>query len=82
MLDEIQRGERFFGVGMILSKDLRSFGPASAMYLLWKAMPDDFTALAKMPSDDSWATNFSTDAVGPEICTIVNNSIFSMNMQC
>lgn len=60
---------------MIESNDLRSFGPASAMYLLWKAMPDDLTALAKIPSAVSWAMNFSTDADGPDICKYLEERI-------
>lgn len=67
MLELTQRGERFFGFGMMRSSDLRSFGPASAMYLLWNAIPDDLTALANVPSADNCSTNFVTEAVGPEI---------------
>lgn len=67
MLELIQRDVRFFGLGIILSNDFLSFGPASAMYLLWKAMPDDLTALAKIPSAVSVSMNLFTDADGPEI---------------
>lgn len=67
MLELTQREVRFFGFGMILSNDLRSFGPASAIYLLWKAIPDDLTALANVPSAVRVSTNCVTDLVGPEI---------------
>lgn len=65
-----QRDVRFFGFGMIFSKDLRNFGPASAMYLLWKAYPDDLTAFAKMPSFVSCSTNLVMDSGGPEMVTL------------
>lgn len=57
----------FLGVGMILSKDFRSLGPASAMYFEWNAIPDDFTAFAKIPSPLKSLTTFSTEETGPEI---------------
>lgn len=67
MLELIQRDVRFFGFGIILSNDFLNFGPASAMYLLWNATPDDFTALANMPSSDKVFTNVVTESGGPEI---------------
>lgn len=63
----IQRGERFFGLGIILSRDLRNFGAASAIYRLWKAMFEDFTPLANIPSAFNSAMNFDTESTGPEI---------------
>lgn len=65
-----QRVVRFFGVGMSRSKDFFKFGPASAMYLLWNAKPDDLTALAKIPSVFKVSTNLVTDSGGPEIVTL------------
>lgn len=67
MLELIQRDVRFFGLGMMRSRDFLNFGPASAMYLLWNAMPDDLTALANVPSAVNVSTNLVTDALGPEI---------------
>lgn len=67
MLELIQRAERFFGLGIIRSSDLRSFGPASAMYGLWNATPLDFTALANTLCAVKLATTFATESLGPEI---------------
>lgn len=70
MLVLSQRDVRFFGFGMMRSNDFLNFGPASAMYLLWKAYPDDLTALAKVPSATNSATNLVIDSGGPEIVTL------------
>lgn len=67
ILELIQRGVRVFGVGMMRSNDLRSFGPASAMYLLWNATPDELTPRAKIPSSVSSFTTFSMPSTEPEI---------------
>lgn len=55
---------------MMRSNDLRNFGPASAMYLLWKAYPDDLTAFAKTPSAFNSSMNLVTDPGGPEMVTL------------
>lgn len=70
MLVLSQRDVRFFGVGMMRSNDFLNFGPASAMYLLWKAYPDDFTALANTPSLVNSSTNLVIDSGGPEMVTL------------
>lgn len=67
MEDEIHLVERGFGLVMISSRDLRSLGPAFAIYLLWKAIPLDLTALAKIFCLVSSATNLLIDSGGPEI---------------
>lgn len=70
MLVLSQRDVRGFGFGMILSNDFLNFGPASAMYLLWKAYPDDLTALANTPSLVNSSTNLVIDSGGPEMVTL------------
>lgn len=67
ILELIQRGVLVFGVGIIRSKDLRSFGPASAMYLLWKATPDELTPRAKIPSSVSSFRTLAMPSTDPEI---------------
>lgn len=55
---------------LTLSRCLRNFGPASAIYLEWKAKPELLTSLAKIFSSCNFFTNLAIDSGGPEMVTL------------